>query len=186
MSEIELRIELPLDDGGFLRRECPLCRREFKVLVGAEELDDLASHGLESFLLDEDTDETEQDPQHVEGPQLTCPYCGQQAESDNWWTEEQLAYVRTFAENIVAEMANKQLIRPLKRRYGGRRSGIVSISFEGNELPVEDPWISPGVNDMEVFNLPCCGRQIKVDEGWSETVHCHFCGFPHSRDLQDD
>src|SRR5207302_1564042 len=32
MSEVRLRISLPLDDAGFLRRACPSCVREFKWL----------------------------------------------------------------------------------------------------------------------------------------------------------
>ncbi len=33
---------------------------------------------------------------------------------------------------------------------------------------------------MEVFDLPCCGRQIKVEDGWDSTVYRYFCGFPYA------
>jgi hypothetical protein len=186
MGDIRLTIQLPVDDEGFLRRECPLCRREFKVRVRKDELRDLAGRGLQSFLGEEDSGDIAVDVENAGSTQLTCPYCGQQAGPDSWWTEAQLAYVRAFAKNILAEMVNEQLIRPLKSRYGGRRAGPVSISLEARELPTEEPWISPEINDMGVIDLPCCGRQIKVDEAWSQTVRCHFCGFPYERDLQDD
>ena len=32
MNEIRLSVPFPLDSEGFLRRECPSCRREFKWL----------------------------------------------------------------------------------------------------------------------------------------------------------
>ena len=35
------------------------------------------------------------------------------------------------------------------------------------------------VNDMEVFDLPCCQRKIKIEENWAKVTHCFFCGFPY-------
>jgi hypothetical protein len=37
MSDVELSIPFPLDDDGFLRRECPTCDREFKWLPAHDE-----------------------------------------------------------------------------------------------------------------------------------------------------
>lgn len=174
---IEISRSFPLDDDGFFRRECPLCCREFKVLLEEDELTSLAEEGLNSYMLEtqeEATDEDEQDAKLI----FTCPYCGQEAPRDNWWTQEQKACVGIVAQNIIAKMVNEQLIRPLKRMSGRRSSGLVNLQFNGNEMKQQEPWISPEVNDMEVFDLPCCHRKIKVDESWNSTVHCFFCGFP--------
>jgi hypothetical protein len=56
---------------------------------------------------------------------------------------------------------------------------MVSIKFEGKEIEQLEPWISPEVNDMKIFDLPCCQRKIKIEESWQDTVHCFFCGFPY-------
>jgi len=50
MGDIEINISLPLDDEGFFRRECPFCRKEFKVMLTKEELVTLAQEGIDSFM----------------------------------------------------------------------------------------------------------------------------------------
>lgn len=37
MSKTTVRVDMPLDDDGFLRRECPTCERQFKWRPGSEE-----------------------------------------------------------------------------------------------------------------------------------------------------
>ena len=175
---IEMSLSFPLDDDGFFRRECPLCCREFKVLLEEDELTSLAQEGLDSYMLEIQEQATDTSEEGTE-PEFTCPYCGQQASRGSWWAQEQLAYVSVVAQNIIAKMVNEQLIRPLKRMSRRRSSGLVSLRFEGKEMKQQEPWISPEVNDMEIIDLPCCRRQIKVDESWSSAVHCFFCGFPY-------
>jgi len=175
---IEMSLSFPLDDDGFFRRECPLCYREFKVLMMEDELTSLAQEGLDSYMLEIQEEETDASEEETE-PEFTCPYCGQQAPRDNWWTQEQLAYIGVVAQNIIAKMVNEQLVRPLKRMSRKHSSGLVSLQFRGKEMKQQEPWISPEVNDMEIFDLPCCHRKVKVDESWSSEVHCFFCGFPY-------
>lgn len=183
MSIVSFRIELPLDSDGFLRRECPLCVRQFKVETQEDDRQSLVQRELEAYLLQEGpeiraesadatgTDEKESEP--------WCPYCGQTAPRDKWWTQEQIAYIHVFAYNIMAQIVNEQLIRPMKREFSGRRTGFVSIKFDGKEMEYQQPWISPEPDDMTVHALPCCGLRVKLEDDWSQTVYCHQCGFPH-------
>lgn len=176
MSDImEAKLTMPLDEG-FLRRECPYCALEFKVLVTEKELLTVEQKGLESFLVDE----PEQPDEDTERTELHCPYCGQTAPQDAWWTKEQLAYATVVAKNIMAQIVNEQFIQPMNRQYGGSSSDLVSFSFKGQEMELEDPWISPETADMEVFDLPCCNRKLKLDEAWHKPVHCLYCGFLHA------
>ena len=71
MGDIEINISFPLDDEGFFRRECPFCRKEFKVLLTKEELNNLAQEGVDSFMIEpeENTDSDESD--HGE-PEYFC------------------------------------------------------------------------------------------------------------------
>jgi len=179
MSEIEMHISFPLDDDKFFRRQCPLCIREFKILLEENELEDITKKGIESFMLEQ---REEKDNLEEEQPEeFYCPYCGQSSPHDKWWTEEQSAYLGVYIENVMKELINKNLIEPLKRSFGRHSSGPISIRFEGKELKQEEPWISPEENDMEVFNLPCCERKLKIIEEWKDKVHCYFCGFPHEK-----
>lgn len=179
MSEIRMNLPFPLDDDGFFRRECPFCRKEFKVLLEKEELTDLAQKGIDSFMIELKEGTTDLDESERSEAEFICPYCGQRAPSARWWTQEQLAYVGIVAKNIMAKIINENLIRPLKRTFQRPSSGMVSIRFEGKEMKQQEPWISPEVNDMEIFDLLCCQRKIKIEENWQDAVYCFFCGFPY-------
>jgi len=178
MSEFKMHISLPLDKDGFFRRECPLCCREFKLLLDKKELDDLAQKGIDSFLLEGEQAETNSDDSDAQKKEYNCPYCGQVGPDDSWWTQEQLAYIRIFAKNVMAKMVNEHLIRPLRRNFSRSSSGPISMRFEGKEMEEQEPWISPETDDMDIFELPCCQRKMKIEDGWKGKVYCFFCGFP--------
>lgn len=183
MSEISLTIPLPLDDDQFLRRECPLCLRQFKIETEEVDRQSLIERELKAFLLeegaqlrDEEADATEAGSEEAD---LYCPYCGQPSPRTEWWTREQSAYIHVFAHNIMAQIVNEQLIRPMKRQFSGHRGGPLSLRFEGSEMEYQEPWISPEPQDMTIHQLPCCGLRVKVFDDWSQTVYCYKCGFPH-------
>lgn len=178
MSEKWIEVPIPLDSG-FLRRECPNCLREFKVLPTEDEIGDLFREFQESYLLKAESSSSGEDGDGESEGGFFCPYCGQPSGPDNWWTQEQLNYMMIFAKNVMARIVNEDFIQPLNRDLGRQSSGAIGIRFEGHDLPYEDPWISPEDNDMKVFELPCCQRSLKIVEDWSGKVHCFFCGFPH-------
>lgn len=180
MSRYTLNISFPLDDDNFLRRECPLCHKELKIQIEEKELIDLIQKSINSFLI-ETTEEGDAEQDKDLEIEFTCPYCGQQSLDEIWWTKEQHAYIEVYASNIMAQIVNKNLIDPLKRNFRGSNSGAISMRFEGKEMEQQEPWISPEVNDMEVFDLPCCQRKMKIDENWIKTVYCFFCGFPYKK-----
>jgi len=180
MSEIQMNLPFPLDDDGFFRRECPFCRKEFKVLLGKEELTDLAQKGMDSFMIEQKEVATDLDEnESLEENEFSCPYCGQRAPNNSWWTQEQLAYMGIVTKNIMAKIVNENLIRPLKNTFQRPSSGMISMRFEGKEMEQQEPWISPEVNNMKIFDLPCCQRKIKIEDGWKGVVYCFFCGFLH-------
>ncbi len=174
MSDIEKNISFPLDTKGFFRRACPFCQREFKVLVEKEELNNLAQESLESFMV-----EKEKTVEEKKESKFFCPYCGQQSPSNSWWTEPQLQYIRDVAKNVMADLVNKDLINPLKNILSKSNSGLFSISFKGKEMEQKELHMAPDVDDMEIFDLPCCNRKIKIENIKEDKVYCFFCGFPH-------
>jgi len=177
MSEIKMNISFPFDEDKFFRRQCPLCKREFKVLLEENEIEDNAKKSIESFMLEEGNEKGESENDQAE--EYYCPYCGQTSTHDCWWTDGQAAYLKIYIENIMKDLINKNLINPLKRKFNRPTSGPISIKYEGNRLEQEQPWISPEENNMKVFDLPCCDRVLKIREEWKDKVHCFFCGFPH-------
>jgi len=182
MSIIAFNISLPLDSDQFLRRECPLCLRQFKIETQEADRQSLIERELEAYLLQEGLEIRAEsaDATEADEDELWCPYCGQTAPRNQWWTQEQIAYIHVFGYNIMAQIINEQLIRPMKRKFSGRQRGLISIKFEGKEMEYQEPWISPEPDDMTIHTLPCCGLRVKVDDDWSRPIYCYRCGFPHA------
>jgi hypothetical protein len=178
MSEVKMNLSFPLDDDGFFRRKCPFCHKEFKILLEKDELANIVQKEIDSFMIKQE-EGVDLDDSACSETEFTCPYCGQRAPGDNWWTQEQLAYIGIVIKNIMAKMINVDLIRPFKETFGKPTLGVVSMRFKGKALEQQEPWISPEVNDMEVFDLPCCQRKAKIEDNWMNVVYCFFCGFPY-------
>jgi len=83
---MEGRVEIPRDDAGYIRRQCPRCERAFKLLYQGDSEAATQTQVLE----------------------LYCPYCGIPSPSDQFWTNEQ---VETFQA-----AAGKLMLDDLKRR----------------------------------------------------------------------
>lgn len=151
-DEVSLPISLPLDDDGFLRRECPTCEREFKCLVAQGE--DEATPALAGGYF--------------------CPYCAVQVPPDAWWTKAQLKLVEATAYGEVIAPELRKLKRDMDR-MNRRSGGFISMSMEISEEP-EEPELSE-VNDMRRVDFTCHPDEpVKVFENWDSAVHCIVCG----------
>ncbi len=174
MTDTTISIPFPIDDDKFFRRECPHCIQEFKVRISEEDLQSMHEKLMATFLTDEATiDDDEMDSDTI----YFCPYCGQEASASKWWTQGQIEFIHGHINNILSEVINKSLIKPMKRSLN--KPGSV-LTFSGNELKTSEPWISSEKNDMTVSALPCCKEEIKISDSWEEEVYCFFCGFKHS------
>jgi len=72
----DLEISLPTDSGGFITRECPECRKKFKVKYSEAKKEESSK------------------------PLSFCPYCG--FRGDNcFWTDEQVEYIKKIAVSKV-------------------------------------------------------------------------------------
>lgn len=144
---MEFSIELPLDDG-FLRRECPACERQFKWWEGEES----------DWAADLDV--------------LFCPYCGDTAPLDEWWTPDQLDY----AEGIVSGPGIEDLAAQLQDDLKRAAAGLFDIKVE-KQGPDELPHALVEPSDMVAVLPPCHDEvPIKLDENWDPPAHCLACG----------
>lgn len=151
---MEIPLTLPLDDDGFLRRECSQCGRQFKLHPGP------ASAEAEG----------RSDP-----AELHCPICGQPGTSDSWFTQDQIDYVQAQAMAAATDRMN-EATKDLFKSFSGNRSliGVThSGGFDGPDAPA--PVVEP--NDMVIVSSPCHGYEpIKVPESRPEQLHCVVCG----------
>lgn len=178
MSEIIFNISLPLDSDEFLRRECPLCKRQYKIAVTPDETKSFIQKEIENYLVENELMEKDDD-ESSEEVEYWCPYCGETAKASAWWTEEQLEYIKIFSYNYMAETLNKEFT-DWKRQFSRMGNGLFSVKLDFKEMPYKEPWISPEVDDMVLYDLPCCMIKIKLEDKPTNRIYCYKCGFLHS------
>lgn len=147
---MELSVEIPLDDDGYLRRQCPRCERVFKWLHA------------------EPTDESREPPTCY-----FCPYCGESSPPDQWYTDEQVDYLQAVAANEAMRMVESEL--GLTVDNVKRSEGLLQIKLDVPHLNPPAPLFED--NDMVAIEPPCHPEEpLKVVEDWDDIVHCLVCG----------
>lgn len=148
---MEIMADLPVDDDGFLRRECPSCLRQFKWFHGqtADRPDDF-----------------------LEPEVYFCPYCAEPSRHGTWWTPEQLEYL----QGIAAGPLYQEAVEQLKQSLGSVRSRYLRLEVKASEPPdAPAPLLEP--NDMAMVASPCHPFEpLKVQEDWIEPLACLMCG----------
>lgn len=152
---MELNIEVPLDDDGYLDRECPSCERRFRWHDGPV---------------------GGQSPDVLEAEEYHCPYCGQPAATDQWWTREQ---VETVQQTAIAAV-----IPEITRELGDSLQDLNSAGSLTAEVHA-DPVLPPPplfVDDGPTVTVssPCHPYEpVKLLEDWVDPLHCLVCGEPY-------
>ncbi len=110
-NELKTRISIPLDENGYLGRECPECKEYFKVKPGT---------GLDIDY-------------------CICPYCEHQASSQDFFTKDQLNYaksmaMRAFSDDIMKMI--KKTFAPLER---STRNNFIQIKVhtKKSHIPIK-------------------------------------------------
>ena len=143
-----LSVRLPLDDG-FLRRECDRCERQFKWHSGPTE--------------DRPADE-------VDSNVYFCPYCGESAPPDHWWTKDQLKHMQGIGTGHVSRELDGML------RQLARETRNSMFSIEGTITQPEPPALLHEPSDMVIVQSPCHPWEpIKVHEDWRGPLFCLIC-----------
>lgn len=146
MAVTTLNVSLPLDSEGFLRRECPYCKRHFKVIIESSEEED--------------------------GSELFCPYCGQSADTSSFWTEDQVRYVKEIAGQKVVQPMLEKFAENMEKM--SKKSDFIKFEFERPKA--KRPVIAPEADDMIKVKPGCCLEEIKIEEDWRDNVYCVVCG----------
>ena len=148
-----IEMSVPLDEDGFLRRECPTCEREFKWL---------------------NSEAGESEPVPMGG--YYCPYCRVQAPPEQWFTKEQVELAKNRVERDILGPEFEKMSRDLKRSNRGR---LVSLDMKYDKPPELDPLMEP--NDMRRVDVACHPKEpLKVLDDWTRPVHCLICSQPSS------
>lgn len=157
---------LPTDADGFVRRECPSCRREFKTRPSRR--DGAAMHRVfMAALCHVNEDEIAAKP-----PVRACPYCGHSAPGEAWiWSafrKELSRLAATYAEHVRYQ----QMMHVPRTLAENPHPTFVPV--EPRDLPPRlrgDP-----LGHFRRIELLCCGEVIKVRPSDSDRLTCTRCG----------
>ncbi|WP_221847973.1 MULTISPECIES: hypothetical protein [Micrococcaceae] len=148
-SNYTIRVALPLDTDGFLRRECPNCGGQFKW-----------HHGPAN------AEAEQQSPP----PAYSCPLCGRPAANDAWYTPAQIELATSSALHVAHEAIHDSLESALRGRKG--------LTYKRSRAALEevtDPLVEP--DDMVIVASPCHDFEpIKVPEVHTGILYCLICG----------
>lgn len=106
----------------------------------------------------------------IDPPVYSCPLCGVTAGPDQWWTQEQLAFI----EEAGAGPAIREISDALEKAL----SGVKGMTYKRNSS--DEPEPPPALqepNDMLIIAPPCHPWEpVKLPEGAINSVHCLICG----------
>lgn len=150
-DEISLGLSLPLDSDGFLRRQCPTCGREFKVVPAREG----------------------EEPVPVPDGGYFCPYCGVQAPPEDWWTNAQRELVRQTALSKVVGPMLDDFADDMERL--NRPGSFIRVKVDKPDI--SPPERLSETDDMVLVEFPCHSSEpVKVLEEWAHSLCCPACG----------
>jgi DNA-directed RNA polymerase subunit RPC12/RpoP len=176
-DSIRISLTFSVDRDGFFRRSCPNCGRDFKTQVDEGDLVASLQPAFRQLGLEigaEQEDETKE--------YLYCPYCGYYAESSDMLTQTLISYLRRYVmREYVLPRVNKMFSGVADSFRNVSRSSRGPIGFEmkfehNAALLPPRPISGPEPPDMTMVDLLCCGKRIKVMDGWYDVNLCPYCG----------
>ena len=130
---MELNIELPVDNDGFIEYECPHCQKVFRL--------------NKNLFMDSET--------YIA---LYCPYCGLSAAIGSFYTTECAVYIKEYAEQLALEELNKSF----KAMEKSTRNSIIKFKAGKIQVSEPDKLIlHPYVDNICRCNK--CNNKYKTE-----------------------
>lgn len=144
---MDLKLNIPLDDDGFIEMECDFCKNRFML--------------HESVFQDETYFH------------FFCPICGLPGKTNSFYCDEVLDAARRLATNYALEEIQRQL-GPTIREIN--RSGFLKIDMTiPKREPVKELY--KPLHEYKLIHKGCCGVDVKVTDFDAEIgTYCPTCG----------
>jgi hypothetical protein len=176
---LQLSVSIATDRDHFLRRTCDSCGLDFKTEADAADL----QWALAAYCRRSGIDIGEPANAGVSPMRMRCPYCGYEDEVSHTLTEETMEYLKRimYREYVFPQM--EKLFSGLEDSFPGSRhsGGMFSVSVEFKHSrgiqPVR-PIHGPDSSEFKIVTFLCCGKKIKIMEGWNDLEACSYCGTP--------
>ena len=143
-----MTVSMPTDEEGYYGRECPSCKRHFRI--AAEDYEALPDELV-----------------------LWCVYCGHRCSDSDFTTTQQMARLERAATDYAEQMASKMLdetFHGLKRRS---RGSMVQITHRPTPF---HPKPLPGINEERLVRERACSDCELRYAVFGEHRFCPICG----------
>ena len=112
-----ISVSLPSDENGYFDRECPSSECQFAFKIHEDDWRD-----------------------RVRDEEVFCPFCGHAADSDSWWTQDQIKH----AKKVAVAQAERSIGRALRRdanRWNRhqRRDSFITMTMKVDNRPRHVP-----------------------------------------------
>lgn len=146
-----ISVSLPSDDEGYFDRECPSseCQFAFKIFE-----DDWR--------------------EKVSDEEVFCPFCGHSADSDSWWTQEQIEQAKRTAIAQFERSIGDAIARDARRWNRSQpRNSLFSVTMDVRRRPLHFPSaFAAEVMELKVTCPKCECRYAVVGAAF----FCPACG----------
>lgn len=176
-ERVRFGVSVSTDRDQFFRLTCASCGRDFKILIDPDEL----QWALSTYSQRMGCDIGPKNPDQPQPNRMRCPYCGDEDETVQMHTEETVAYLKRIINRELVIPAIEAWAPRIEEALGGgyHSEGLISVSIgfkhSRSLLPVR-PMHGPEPADLKIVTFLCCGKKVKISEGWGEIHSCPFCG----------
>lgn len=154
-STVKISVAIPADDAGYFGRECPSCKRIFRMHV--EEYKALP-----------------------DGLRLTCPYCCHEEDHSQFFTKQQIDRTMGAAQEYASQLVAGSLdniFTNMTRRVNSR-GGAVRMTYSGSSRLRAAPKPLPVIVEEAPIRERTCDRCLNRYAVFGDHVACPVCG-PH-------
>jgi hypothetical protein len=112
---------------------------------------------------------------------IRCPYCAHEDTGSEMLSEETVEYLKRIVHREYVLPKVNRLFSGLADSFrgtshsGGLFSMSIQLKYSRSVLPAR-PIHGPEPADLKIVDFLCCGKRIKVSEGWTDVRVCSFCG----------
>jgi transcriptional regulator NrdR family protein len=154
-STVKISVAIPADDAGYFGRECPSCKRIFRMHV----------------------DDYEALPDEL---RLTCPYCCHEDEHSQFFTQQQIDRTMGAAHEYASQLVVGSLdniFTNMTRRVNSR-GGAFRMTYSGSSRSHAAPKPLPAIAEEAPIRERTCDRCHNRYAVFGDHVACPACG-PH-------
>jgi len=165
-QHLQLQITIPLDSHNCMRRDCPECGLEFKQRADDKDLGGALADPVGRIA------RPAQDATPSSKKKAWCPYCGHEADSQDFMHQEHVAYMKQL---VYREYMEKMVGKIFDSAFEGfQDTREIQLTITKGPRSAR-PMLGPEPSDMVPIRCLQCRELFKVLAFWRGSLHCPEC-----------